>query len=156
MHKKFLMILFAAGLAILMSGCTDKKEESKNQGPPQPIEANLTVPETAAINEKVTFKTAVSQGEEAVEDADEVMYEVWEEGAKETSEMLEAKMEKGGIYTAEKTFEKDAVYHVQVHVTARGLHTMPKKQIVAGNPELGAVPAANPDDDKEGEAEGHH
>lgn len=47
---------------------------------------------------------------------------------KEESSLIEAKNNNDGTYDAETTFEHDGVFTVQVHVTARGLHTMPKKR----------------------------
>ena len=75
----------------------------------------------------------VTQGDEKVEDADEVVFEVWEEGKKDDSVKIESTNEKDGLYTAETTFDHDGLFHVQVHVTARGLHTMPIKEVTVGN-----------------------
>ncbi|WP_338753516.1 FixH family protein [Bacillus sp. FJAT-52991] len=131
MKKQWMMMVVICSL-FLLGACGQQKQQTENTAPPQPIEAELTVPEKAAVNEEVTLTTKVTQGEEIVSDADEVMYEVWQEGKKEDSEMIEAEKDKEGNYIAKKAFAQDGVYHVQVHVTARGLHTMPKKPITIG------------------------
>ena len=79
------------------------------------------------------MKAFVTQGDEEIEDADEVVFEVWEEGKKSESEMIDSVNEKSGIYTAETSFEHEGTFHVQVHVTANGLHTMPLKEVIVGN-----------------------
>ncbi|MGM7636225.1 FixH family protein [Bacillus sp. Hm123] len=132
MKKQWTMIVMICAL-FLLGACGQQKQQNENAAP-QPIEAQLTVPETAAVNEEVTFTTKVTQGEETVEDADEVQYEVWQEGKKEDSEMIEAEKDEEGNYVVKKTFEQDGIYQVQVHVSARGLHTMPKKPITIGQP----------------------
>ncbi|OZI12499.1 hypothetical protein CEW92_05990 [Bacillaceae bacterium SAS-127] len=132
MKKQWTMMVMICAL-FLLGACGQQKQQNENAAP-QPIEAQLTVPETAAVNEEVTFTTKVTQGEETVEDADEVQYEVWQEGKKEDSEMIEAEKDKEGNYIAKKAFTQDGIYQVQVHVTARGLHTMPKQPVTIGQP----------------------
>ena len=97
------------------------------------LEVELTVTETAAINETVDMKAFVTQGDDKIEDASEVVFEVWEEGKKSESEMIDSLNEKGGIYTAETSFDHDGLFHVQVHVTANGMHTMPLTEVVVGD-----------------------
>lgn len=116
---------------LLMAACAPEKKETATL--PKPVDAALQVPETAGINEAVTFSAKVTQNGESVDDADEVKYEIWKEGFKESSEMLDAAAEGAGAYTVSKTFEEAAVYHVQVHVVARGQHTMPKAAITIEN-----------------------
>ncbi len=99
------------------------------------IEVELAVPEFAEVGEVVTFSSAVTQGDELVEDANEVVYEIWLEGQKETSELIEADHQEGHLYTLEYTFNEAGMYHVQTHVTARGLHRMPTVQIQVGEME---------------------
>lgn len=136
MPKKLFSYLLIISL-ILLGGC-GSQEESENdshsgEGELTAINAELTVPEKAEAGEAVEFTTHVTQGDENVTDATEVKYEVWKEGNKEESEMIEAEHGEEGNYSVEKTFEEDGVYNVQVHVTARNMHTMPKTQISVGD-----------------------
>lgn len=139
MKKIWILMVIAACFTLVISACGNAEEKDKETnetgGTPKPIEAALNVPADAEVEETVNFETKVTQGEETVDDADEVKYEVWKEGAKEESEMIEAKAEGGGVYKADKKFANDGVYLVQVHVTARGLHTMPKAEITVGTPD---------------------
>ena len=71
------------------------------------LEVELTVTETVEVDETVEMKALVTQGDEKIEDADEVVFEVWEEGKKSESEMIDSVNEKDGIYTAETSFDHD-------------------------------------------------
>ncbi|WP_233569737.1 FixH family protein [Falsibacillus albus] len=134
LYSLFTMMLV---LALFLSACGTKKDENsnKNGGAPEMLNVDLKVPEQADKGTTVKFDANVTQGGEAVKDADEVKYQVWMDGMKDDSKMLDAKNEKDGHYTAENTFNEDGVYYVQVHVTARDMHNMPKTKITIGNPE---------------------
>ncbi|OLN23814.1 hypothetical protein BTO30_02385 [Domibacillus antri] len=146
--KKWMAVLFMM-LVFVLAACGEEKVNEETPAKLEPIEAKLTVPETAALNEKVTISTTVRQNGEAVDDADEVKYEIWKDGAKEEGEMIEAEAKGDGVYSIQKAFDEEAVYYVQVHVTARGLHTMPKSPVAVGN---ATVPA---DTDASGKEEDH-
>ena len=121
-------ILLLAGA--LLAACSQKETEKKV---PTPVQAEISVPDHANVNEEVLISTTITQDGTPVDDADEVKYEVWKEGSKEESEMIEAASEGDGVYTMKKTFDEEAVYTIQVHVTARSMHTMPKSSIAVGN-----------------------
>ncbi|MGD6965390.1 FixH family protein [Rossellomorea vietnamensis] len=141
--KKLLPFLMIISI-VLLGACGSKENNheehgdghSGEEGGLTAISADLSVPDTAEPGETVEFSTHVTQGEENITDATEVEYEIWKEGQKEDSEMIEAENHEDGHYTAEKTFDEDGVYHVQVHVTANDMHTMPKTQIAVGNAEV--------------------
>jgi len=97
-----------------------------------PLEVELTVTEQAEIGDTVNMKALVTYGDEKVDDADKVVYEVWEEGKKDDSVMIDSVNEKDGTYTAETTFDHDGLFNIQVHVDAKNLHTMPVKQVTIG------------------------
>jgi hypothetical protein len=134
MRKKFWMFMMVLVLVLSVLSACNGGEEKKVEEPnvPQALDVKLDVPETADVNGKVEMKVAVTQGGEKVTDADEVKFEVWEEGKKEESSMIEAENKDDGTYEAETSFDHDGVFTVQVHVTARGLHTMPKKSVTVG------------------------
>lgn len=129
--RSFLVWAFAIGL---LGACGNAQNESggTNDDVPDMLEVQLEGPDTADVNEKVVFTALVTQGDEKVKDADEVEFEIWEEGKKDDSEMIEAKNNEDGTYEMEKAFDRDGEFTVQVHVTARGMHNMPKKSITVG------------------------
>jgi YtkA-like len=132
--KKSLLFLLVGLLALFISACGSSNEDNSasEEKKLEPISANLDVPEKGDKGEAISLSTKVTQGDENVEDAHEVKYEVWKNGHKQESEMIEAKHDKGGVYKAETTFDEDGIYTVQVHVTARDMHTMPKAEITIG------------------------
>ncbi|KKB41531.1 FixH family protein [Bacillus thermotolerans] len=121
-------------LAAALSACNSEPEkETTAPETPEPIEVELSVPDQANVNENIQMKAAVSQGGEPVADADEVEFEIWEEGKKDESQLVEAKNNENGTYEADTAFDRDGVFTIQVHVTARGLHTMPMKSVTVGS-----------------------
>ncbi|ASN04741.1 FixH family protein [Virgibacillus necropolis] len=128
-------LLFLAIIIVLLSACGKSDESAQSTDGDmiaKPIDAGLEVPKKADINEPVTFSVTVTQDGEAVKDANDIEFEVWKNGEKEESEMIKAKHQKDGIYTAEKVFKENGIYSVQSHVTARNMHTMPKSEITIG------------------------
>jgi hypothetical protein len=151
--KKVSLFVLVGFLALFIAACGNSNEDNgaKEDEKLEAIEAKLDVPEKGEKGETVSLSTKVTQGDENVEDADEVKYEIWKNGHKEESEMIEAKHDKGGVYKAEKTFEEDGMYTVQVHVTARDMHTMPKAEIP-----IGEVEAEEHGEESEDGHHGHH
>ncbi|TYS65925.1 FixH family protein [Bacillus infantis] len=154
--KKYLYVFI---LAVMVLAACGKGSDDSGQGNggqvPEILEAKLDVPEKVELNEEITLSVEVVQGEEAVEDADEVKFEIWQEGNQEESEMLPAEHTGKGIYQAAKTFGKDGDYIVQVHVTARDMHTMPKAEVQAGEGGDAGNSADGEAAHEHGEDEGH-
>lgn len=116
-----------------MAACSNEDDIITEVAPPEPLEVELTVTESVDVGESVKMEALVTQGDENVEDANEVVYEVWEEGKQDASKKIDSINEKQGIYSAETTFDHEGTFHIQVHVTARGLHTMPKETVTVGD-----------------------
>lgn len=129
--KKLWIMILSIGLIGLLSAC-GKKEEPKPAPEVLPIEVELTVTEAVAIDETVEMSTLVTMGDRKLDNASEVVYEVWEEGKKSDSVMIDAVNEGEGIYTAETSFADDGLFNIQVHVTAEAQHSMPVKQVTVG------------------------
>lgn len=142
--KKFVGLSLFLCTLIILTAC-NKDEVIEDTGAPVPIAVDLSVTEKVAVNETVIMEAIVTQGDEKVEDAYEVTYEVWEEGKKSESEMIESTNEKNGLYSAETSFDHDGVFNVQVHVTARDMHMMPKAVVTVGE---GAVENAEADEEE--------
>ncbi|WP_054949251.1 FixH family protein [Numidum massiliense] len=91
-----------------------------------PIEVAIDLPEKVAKGKATTIKATVTQAEEKVTDADEVLFEVWRDG-EDKHDKIEGKHTGDGVYAIDKTFEEKGTYYVIAHVTARGMHNMPKQ-----------------------------
>ncbi|GGE69755.1 FixH family protein [Priestia taiwanensis] len=126
--KKFFIGIVMAMLAAVATGCTTSEQTSKK---PEPVVASIFLPKDLALHEENVLKVQVTQGEEAVDDASEVQFEIWK--GKEASELIMAKHEEGGVYYVKKTFKEDGIYFVKTHVSARGTHVMPTKLFTVGN-----------------------
>src|SRR5690625_140540 len=78
-------IIFVCFLVLTACGGSNGADDLLDES--IPIEVELEVPESADPNEEVTFTSIVTQGDDLVDDATEVIYEIWLEGQKEESEM---------------------------------------------------------------------
>ncbi|MBP1947954.1 FixH family protein [Virgibacillus litoralis] len=144
--KKMMTLLF---IIIVLAACgqSEDTENGTTDNAVKAIEANLEVPEKGDKNQDITFSVTVTQDSKPVEDASEVEFEIWKDGLKDDSEMIKAKHTGDGKYTIEKSFKEDGLYHVQSHVTARTMHTMPKKEITIGDPKASTTTSENQKED---------
>ncbi len=108
----------SAFFCFLLNGCGSGENKANTAETPEVLDVKLTGPEKVNPGESAAYEAAVSYGDEAVTDADEVEFEVWKEGEKDASQMYKAKQEKG-VYRLETTFKEDGIYTVQSHVTAK-------------------------------------
>ncbi|MFB1082763.1 FixH family protein [Jeotgalibacillus sp. JSM ZJ347] len=131
-----------AGLAAVMmlAACSSEEEQTSNEVP-QMVEVEISVPEDAVPGEETVLQAEVTQGGEAVEDANEVLFEIWNDAAGTESERVEGTHTENGIYEVTYTFE-ESVYSVQAHTTARDMHVMPKTQFHVGEPTDEQIAAA--------------
>jgi hypothetical protein len=131
---KKIALLMAVLFVSVLSACGNDEGNGQDQEVPEFLEVEINLPEeNLEVGAEINLEAYVSQGGEAVEDADEVKFEVLRQGDAE-SEMFEAEHQGEGIYTAKKKFDADGVYAVTAHVTARDMHNMPKKDLIVGNP----------------------
>ncbi|SDI19690.1 FixH family protein [Alteribacillus bidgolensis] len=123
-------------LSLLLTACGQTEEKdgqtSDNNDPEQPIEVEMEMAEKAEQGEEVEIGAFVTQGEEKVTDANEVLFEIWKEGDKAESEEFLAEEPEDEKYSITHTFEEEGIYHVTAHVTARGMHSMPTEEITVG------------------------
>lgn len=128
MRKKVGSMLLIISMMVL-AACTNNQEKDTE---PKMLNVELTInPEHAQVNDVVTFEAKVTYGDEAVEDADEVKFEIWRSQS-ENHETIEVKHSKDGVYQLEQSFSKEGTYYVYAHVSARDIHNMPKKEFVIG------------------------
>lgn len=153
--NQFWIILIAFAMISLGACGTNSNDEAAQEETEEPevLEVQFDLPETADVNETIELQATVTYGDELIEDADEVIFEHWEQGHEDDSTMLEANNNEDGTYTAEVSFENDGVYEIYAHTTARDMHTMPRKSVIIGDTE------SQEDDDthhEEGHGHGEH
>lgn len=132
--KRKLGLLVGVFMLAMMAACN--KEEKAKDGDVEvalPLNVQLTVTEQVEVDGIIKIAAVVTQGEAKIDDADEVEFEIWEEGKKDESVKVKSNNDKDGLYTAETSFDHDGLFYIQGHVTARGLHTMPTKEVTVGN-----------------------
>ncbi len=121
---------------VWLVGCnTANGDSSNNQGAEMPavIEVQIqTSSEKPAVGEEVKIEAFVTQAGDAVDDASDVSFEVWEANS-EDHEMIVGKHGGEGNYFTNKVFETDGKYTIVAHITARDQHTMPKIELLVGN-----------------------
>ncbi len=154
--KKFTLLISLLSLLMLAACGSSNNNENTNGNSdniPNMVEVEIKLPEEIEPNEEVKIEALVTQGDEHVEDANEVTFEVWKQGQEADHEMLEADNDGKGVYSITKTFEEEGFYYVVAHTTARDMHVMPRVEVTVGNPD----PSKHEEDDhnhKHGE-EGH-
>ena len=135
-------IFSTVAISCLLFGCGDDNAEVDtldNGEMPAEVLVEIQTAEQLAVGATVQLSAKVTQNEDAVNDADEVKFEVWESGLRDNGQMLEGKLIEDGVYTVDYTFDHDGVYYMYAHTTARGLHVMPKQKLVVGNPDMSKV-----------------
>lgn len=137
--KKWLVSLVA--VPFLLVGCGDEQEIETLDSSEMPAIVDVTIQTAEQLNvgETIQLAARVTQDEEAVNDAKEVKFEVWESGLREDGIMLDGELTEDGVYATEHLFEHDGVYYMYAHTTARGMHVMPKQKLIVGNPDLSKV-----------------
>jgi YtkA-like len=130
---KYIMLLSVLGIILFLSACSENSKEVEESKLPEQVNADIKAPEEVPLNEETVLEVEVTQGKEAVDDADEVKFEVWKGSNKDDSKIFEAEHAKDGTYKIKTSFNEDGIYYVQTHVTARDMHVMPIRHILAGD-----------------------
>jgi hypothetical protein len=124
----FISILFL----VVLTSCNQSSKPSDVE--PKMLNVKLTIkPGVGRVNQPITFAAKVTEGNDKVNDADEVTFEIWR-SKDEKHEKVEIKNPKNGIYQLKKSFQQEGTYYIISHVTARGMHNMPKKEFTIGTP----------------------
>ncbi|WIV17833.1 FixH family protein [Paenibacillus polygoni] len=128
--RRFIVLLCSTMIFLmLLSGCQKDKNEFTQMELSHPINVELVVPEEEAVTvaDLVQLEAIVTQQDEYIDDADDVTFEISLEGSMGLE--VAATYEGEGKYTAVYQFPVEGVYKVISHVTARGMHSMPSKQV---------------------------
>jgi hypothetical protein len=120
--KKVLFLTLC--VLFVLAGCS---KEQTSEELPEFVEVFIQIPENINVNEEVVIEARVTQGDEKVEDAKKVEFEIWKSD-QETYEKVLGEHQGDGIYSISKTFSDEGDYFVIAHVTARDMHNMPKKE----------------------------
>lgn len=128
---KYVKYLMLFGLMSLLAACT--ANGSGTDEVPEVVEADIVVPAEMEEDGEYQLQVQVTQGGEAVEDASEVLFELWNDSEGGDSSRVEAIHVGDGLYEIDQAFEVAGIYSVQTHITARSMHVMPKRQFQVGD-----------------------
>lgn len=97
---------------------------------PQLIEVEINIqPTEVKLNTEATLQAVVSIAGKEVNDANEVLFEIWKDGEEESENINATKSANNGVYSIKKTFAEQGTYIILAHVTARSLHTVQKAEL---------------------------
>lgn len=127
------------GSLLVLAGCGAQNEQDNSEegGTLEPVEVELTTKpgkEELKDGEEFTIQAKVTQGDENVDDANEVEFEFWKKD-EEQHEKLEGQSQGEGVYSISMTVDEPGIYYVISHVTAKDMHTMPKLELTIGDVE---------------------
>jgi hypothetical protein len=83
----------------------------------------VTEPKRVEAGERFTVQVRLTQAGNAVNDAQDVAFEIWKKGDPK-HQKIPARKKGDGVYQAETRLKKPGSYQVMYHVTARGTHVM--------------------------------
>ena len=75
--------------------------QQENKISTEPLKVEIEMPDQLPVKQEIVLKARLTQGNEPVNDAQEVEFEVWT-NQKKQSEMINGSLEKDGVYTAKK------------------------------------------------------
>ncbi|WP_108672413.1 FixH family protein [Peribacillus acanthi] len=123
--------VYLSVVLIILVGCTENNENQNSEDVPELIKVNVEMnPQDINANTEVIIKAKVTQGNDVVDDADEVKFEIWKEGQSDQEHVkIDGEYDsEAEVYFIKKTFNEPGQYFVISHVTARRMHNMPKVQ----------------------------
>ncbi|WP_185970906.1 FixH family protein [Alkalicoccobacillus porphyridii] len=157
-RNAYSLSLLLASTFLVLSACNS--EQDAQMPVAEIIEVDIDIPESSPANETLSIPVQVTQGEEPVDDARDVVIEIWEYQDRENGSLEEAELQSDGIYQIEHEFGTDGIYLVQAHVTARDMHSMPTKPIIIGDVSEDDINAFNEaggaSSEEQGESNHHH
>lgn len=132
--KKALIVFSVVALFMIASCAIGQNQPGQQQADTfQTLQAELDAPSETALNEPVTLSVSLTYENEMVSNANEVDFEIWRDGARDTSKVTAAEEADNGTYSIETSFTEDGIYHIQANVSAEGNQLTPSQRIIAGD-----------------------
>ncbi len=125
-NRSILMIITGL-LLMITTACSGQGQEEEWNFEPLTVIFSYQ-PVTPAAGTEVELSVEVLQGDEKVDDASDVQFEIWPEGV-DDHEFVHAEAKGEGVYSLKWTFDQPGRYYVMYHVTARDFHSMERMEI---------------------------
>ncbi|MBO8170336.1 MAG: FixH family protein [Bacillaceae bacterium] len=126
MKKKSLLLLIFI-VVFLLAAC-NQQEQIEFNTEPLTVEFETDPAQDLQSGQPVEMTVVVYQGDELVDDASDVQFEIWPEG-QDDHEFIPAENKGEGRYSITRTFEEPGLYYVMYHVTARDYHNMERMEL---------------------------
>ncbi|WJQ82914.1 FixH family protein [Brevibacillus brevis] len=147
-YVQFLSILL---FSLFLTACSVDKEAVSLYKQEKPLEIDISVPHPVLLNKPQLFKAVLHQNGKVVDDAEEVRFTIWKKDSSNKNETIAATNVDNGVYTVERTIDKEGVYYVKVNASANGSRIMPTKQFIVGEitEEIDSVKKQDPEQNHE-------
>ncbi|MED4130564.1 hypothetical protein [Shouchella miscanthi] len=126
----FVRISFITSIFVGLTGCSDSSLETPSL---EVVRAKIDSPLEIDTHVRTNLSVTLTQGEEIVDDAEDVVFEIWKDQERDEGKLQDGVYIDSGTYTIEHEFLEDVIYLVQSHITARDMHVMPKQMVVVGD-----------------------
>ncbi|WP_409252663.1 FixH family protein [Bacillus sp. SCS-153A] len=131
----WMIITLSSALLLASCGANNEQNASGSGDTLEPVKVEVTTQpgkDELKEGEEFTIQAKVTQGDENVDDANEVEFEFWKKD-EEQHEKLEGQSQGEGVYSISMKVDEPGIYYVISHVTARDMHTMPKLELAIGD-----------------------
>jgi hypothetical protein len=124
----FIAVVLLAVTFLVVACQGNEQEDISLNALPLEVEFGTNADSTFTLDQTIELVIQVTQDGSAVENAEEVSFEIWYTGEDE-HETIPAQHQGKGMYTISKTLEQEGTLNVMYHVTARGYHSMKKHEL---------------------------
>src|SRR5699024_5357381 len=104
--KKFIIMACILIIVGLVTAGSSNNNENNLEDELTELNVEFDVPENTDHKENIHLEALVTYEGEPVEEADEVLFEIWESGNEDDSEKIEADNEGEGVYTLDYQFDE--------------------------------------------------
>lgn len=132
--KKFKAIPLLSFMLLILSACSLelKQDVAKQYKEEEPLMADIIIPDSLSTNRDTPFQVVLTQGEEKVDSADYVHFEIWKQDGSIKFEMEQAEEVGNGTFQLSKKLESEGLYFIKVHASSGDSIIMPKNQFIVG------------------------
>jgi hypothetical protein len=130
--KIYVQLLSIFLFSLLLAACSLDEEAAGFYKQEIPLEIDISLPDPVLLNKPQLFRAILSQGGKVVDDADYVHFTISKKNSSNPIETIVAANEGNGVYTVERTIDREGIYYVKVYASANGDRVMPTKQFIVG------------------------
>lgn len=122
-------------MIVMLAGCSAETVSSEKNQTIATVNVQFINKEKFTTKE-IPLEVSVTQQNKPIEDATFVRFEIWPDGQRQNSRMIDAEHIGNGHYIAKTKVQENGVYYIYAHTEANGLHVMPKQKITVQFPTI--------------------